>query len=38
MIGNLTVSVGRIKKDLLQPHARELIGKLVNADIGIEIP
>ena len=35
---NLTVSIGAFKKGLLKPHGRELIGKLVNVDIGIEIP
>ena len=34
---NLTVSIGSIKKGLLQNCGRELIGKLVNVDIGIEI-
>ena len=37
VVSNLTVSIGSIKQGLLQPHARELIGKLVNADIGIEM-
>jgi NAD(P)H-hydrate epimerase len=33
---NLTVSIGAFKKGLLENHARELIGKLVNVDIGID--
>ena len=32
---NLTVSVGSVPKGLLQGHARELIGKLVNVDSDI---
>lgn len=38
VVSNLTVSIGNPKRGLLQPHARELIGELVNVDIGIEIP
>ena len=34
---NLTVSIGSIKKGLLQNCGRELIGKLVNVDIGISM-
>ena len=34
---NLTVSIGSVKKGLLQDRGRELIGKLVNVDIGISM-
>ena len=34
---NLTVSIGSVKKGLLQGCGRELIGKLVNVDIGISM-
>lgn len=38
VVSNLTVSIGSLKKGLLQEHARELIGKISNVDIGIEFP
>ena len=34
---NLTVSIGSVKKGLLQDRGQELIGKLVNVDIGISM-
>ncbi len=38
VVSNLTVSIGSVKKGLLQEGAREIIGQIVNADIGIEFP
>ena len=34
---NLTVSIGYLKHGLLQGKAKELIGRLVNVEIGIEL-
>ena len=34
---DLTVSIGYYKTGLFKGDARQLIGKLVNADIGIEL-
>ena len=35
---DLTVSIGYLKNGFFQGRAKELIGKLVNVDIGIEVP
>lgn len=35
VISDLTVSIGSVKQGLLKPQARDRIGQLVNADIGI---
>ena len=37
VVSDLTVSIGSVKQGLVQPQAREKIGRLVNADIGIRM-
>lgn len=37
VLSDLTVSIGSVKQGLLQPQARSRIGRLVNADIGIQM-
>ena len=37
VISDLTVSIGSVKRGLVQPQARSRIGRLVNADIGIQM-
>jgi NAD(P)H-hydrate epimerase len=38
VISDLTVSIGFLKTGLLTGRADELIGRLVNVDIGIRLP
>ncbi len=37
VMSDLTVSIGHFKKGMFSPRAKELIGRLINADIDIEL-